>query len=98
MPDPLELPKKLRVKGWKVKLHDNERLEPPHVTIIRREKVWRIGLRDKDFMVPPGGHWRDIDPDLRAIIEDHWETLCDAWDRKYPTNPVLSEEDEDDGD
>lgn len=97
MPDPIELPKKLKAQGWKAKVYDNERLEPPHLTLICRERVWRISLREKDFMVPPGGRWRDIDPAVRAILEEQWETLCDAWDAKHPTNPVSSEEDEGDG-
>ena len=29
MPDPIELPKKLRMRGWKVKIYSRERLEPP---------------------------------------------------------------------
>lgn len=97
MPDPIELPRKLKAQGWKVKVYDNERLEPPHLTLICRERVWRIGLREKDFMVPPGGRWRDIDPEVRVILEEQWETLCDAWDAKHPTNPVSSEEVKDDG-
>jgi len=98
MADPIELPKKLKAQGWKVKVYDNERLEPPHLTLICREQVWRIGLRDREFVVPPGGRWKEIDPDVRAILEREWQTLCDAWDEKHPTNPVSSEEDEDDGD
>lgn len=97
MPDPIELPRKLREQGWKVKIYNNERLEPPHLTLLCRGKVWRIGLRDKDVMVPPGGRWRDIDSEVRAILEREWENLCDAWDAKHPTNPVSSEEDEGDG-
>jgi len=97
MADPIELPKRLKARGWKVKVYDNERLEPPHVTLICRERVWRIGLRERDFMFPPGGRWRDIDSEVRAILEEQWETLCDAWDEKHPTNQVSSAEDEDDG-
>ena len=97
MPNPIELPRKLREQGWKVKVYDNERLEPPHITLRCREKVWRIGLREKEFMVPPGGRWRDIDPEVSAILDRKWQTLCDAWDAKHPTNPVSSVEVEDDG-
>lgn len=55
MADPIRLPRKLREQGWKVKIYDNERLEPPHITLICRERVWRVGLRERDFLVPPGG-------------------------------------------
>jgi len=97
MADPIELPKRLKARGWKAKVYDNERLEPPHITLICRERVWRIGLRERDFMFPPGGRRRDIDPEVRAILEERWETLCDAWDEKHPTNQVSSAEGEDDG-
>ena len=36
MPFNLELPEALKQAGWKVKIHDSERLEPPHVTVYRK--------------------------------------------------------------
>ena len=77
-----------------MKVYDNERLEPPHLTLICREKVWRIGLRDREFIVPPGGRWKDIDPEVKALLEDEkkWRLLQDAWDKKHPTNAVLSKD------
>jgi hypothetical protein len=93
--NPIELPKKLKKPGWKVKVYSRERLEPPHLTLICRAKVWRIGLRDSAFMIPPGGGWRDIDPSIRAIIEENWQILCDAWDEQHPRNRVSSEEEDD---
>jgi hypothetical protein len=30
------LSKKLKAKGWKVKIREKERVEPPHVTIMHR--------------------------------------------------------------
>jgi hypothetical protein len=95
MPGPIELSKRLRAEGWKVKIYANERLEPPHLTLICREMVWRIGLRERDFMLPPGGRWKDIDPEIRTILEQHWDDLCNAWDELHPSNPVSSEENED---
>ena len=96
MPDPIELPKKLRTRGWKVKIFSRERLEPPHLTLICRDRVWRVGLRDGEFMVPPGGRWREIDPNLRAILEKHWKVLCDFWDELHPENRVWGHEEEHD--
>jgi hypothetical protein len=94
MPDPIELSKKLRKRGWKVKIYSRERLEPPHLTLICRDRVWRIGLRDAEFMVPPGGRWTEIDRELRAILAEHWKDLCDVWDELHPENRVWSEEEE----
>jgi hypothetical protein len=98
MPFQLALPKKLRSRGWKVKIQEKERLEPPHVTVWHGEDVWRIGLRDKEFLVPPGGGWKDLDEEVRRLIEDesNWEELCREWDQRYPSNPVSSDEEDED--
>jgi hypothetical protein len=96
VPYRLNLSRKLRDRGWKVKIQDKERLEPPDVTIWHLEDVWRIYLRTGSFLVPPGGNWNDIDAEVREIIENDWEALCDAWDEKYPENPISSLNEEDD--
>jgi hypothetical protein len=96
MPHELALPKRLKAQGWKIKIREKERLEPPHVTIMCGKKEWRVGLRDKSFLVPPGGKWAYIDDEVREIIDKNWKKLQDAWDRKYPSNPILTTEDEDD--
>ena len=38
---------------------------------------------------------KDIDPDVIRTIEENWSELKEAWDAKYPENPVSSAEDED---
>ncbi len=100
MPHELGLPKRLKAKGWKVKIREKERLEPPHVTILCGRNEWRVGLRDQQFLVPPGGHWKEIDDEVRKLIDKHWKSLRGAWDQMYPTNPISSTEghghDEDD--
>ena len=98
MPFELPLPKRLKAEGWKVKIREKERVEPPHATVMHKAREWRLGLRDKRLLVPPGGRIKDIDPGVMRIVEEHWERLIAAWDAKYPENPVSSAEDEDDGD
>jgi hypothetical protein len=97
MPYELPLPKKLKAEGWKVKIREKERVEPPHVTVMCKADEWRIGLRDKRLLVPPGGRFKDIDPAVMQIIEEYWERLKEAWDAKYPENPVSSAEYNEDG-
>lgn len=89
----LRLPDPLATEGWKVKIRDKERLEPPHVTIFHRRQIWRLGLRDGRFLVPPGGSWSEVDARVRSVIQapENWQRLCDAWDAAYPTNPVAGE-------
>ena len=81
--------------GLEVKIREKERLEPPHVTIMVGKKEWRVGLRDKSFLVPPGGKWTEIDGEVRELIEKNWQSLQAAWDRKYPSNPISSKEEDD---
>ena len=90
----LSLPKHLRVQGWKVKIRDKERVEPPHITIFHKDKEWRVGLRESDFLVPPGGSRKDIDAEVMHLIMDKWEELKAQWDRMYPENPISSAESE----
>lgn len=54
MPFELDLPRRLKARGWKVKIFEKERLESPHVTIYlkRGDRAWRVGLRDGVFIVP----------------------------------------------
>lgn len=95
MPYELPLPRKLKARGWKVKIREKERVEPPHVTILHNEDEWRLGLRDRQLLVPPGGRMKDIDPDVRRRIDENWDELKRQWDAKYPENPISSAEDDD---
>jgi hypothetical protein len=95
MPFDVPLPRTLRAKGWKVKIREKERVEPPHITIMHKADEWRLGLRDRQLLVPPGGQIKDIDPTVMRVIGEYWERLIVAWDAKYPENPVSSVEDED---
>ncbi len=86
MPYDLPLPPPWRAQGWRVKIRENESRETPHVTIWRgpASPRWRVSLRDKSFLMPPGGSRRDIPRAVRR----HWALLCGAWDAMYPDNPV----------
>ena len=77
-------------QGWKVKIRDRERLEPPHVTILRRTLAWRLSLRDGAFL--------DAEPDPRQLpsalvreVRARFPLLQAAWDERYPENRVKSE-------
>jgi hypothetical protein len=60
MPYVLPLSQALRQAGWKVKIHDFERLEAPHATIYCRKRKWRLSLRDGSFL-DRGDKWSQID-------------------------------------
>jgi hypothetical protein len=93
MPYSLPLPESLRQQGWKVKIRDKERVEEPHVTVIRGKVWWRFGLRSRQFL--------DAHPDPRLVPNEvvdeilaATDVLCEEWDDAYPENPVLSEQEE----
>jgi hypothetical protein len=86
----LRLPPKWETQGWKVKVRDRERVEPPHVTIMRKTTAWRWGLRNGQFLD------REPDPkgvpqELVAWVRDRQEMLRDSWNQMYPENPVESD-------
>jgi hypothetical protein len=94
MPYVLHLSQGLRQAGWKVKIHDFERLEPPHVTIYCKKRKWRLSLRDGTFL-DRGDKWSQINENVRAAIEAAWNTLRHEWDAIHPDNPVSGEENDD---
>ena len=94
MPFDLPLPAAFRNFRWKVKIREMERREPPHMTVLRAAKAWRINLRTGEFMddVPDPSELPDeIIEHIKT--EANWKLLCEQWDRKYPANPVHGEED-----
>lgn len=90
----LKLPEALRQQGWQVKIRNLERVEPPHVTIMRKTQTWRYGLREPGFLdsVP---NPRDVPTEVVDVVNAKMEELRAEWDRRYPENPVLGCEDED---
>ena len=93
MPFNLELPDALKQAGWKVKIHDSERLEPPHVTVYRKMTKWRLSLRDGTFL-DRGGRRSQIARAVWSQIEDNWHALIDEWDAIHPDDPVHGDDDE----
>ena len=82
--------------GWKVKIREKENREPPHVTILRGTRAWRVNLRTGEFMdrqPDPADVPDEMIDHIRA--EENWIRLCDQWDEKYPANPVHEQEDTD---
>ena len=92
MPFSLGLPRRLRNARWKVKIREDERLEPPHATILRGIRAWRVDLRTGQLM-DLGDAWNQIDPGVQQAIRDSWEVLCAQWNRMYPGNPIGENDD-----
>jgi len=86
----LRLPQEF-ASQWKVKIRDRERLEPPHVTLIRAERSWRLNLRTGEFMDAFPGP-QDVPEPLKRWVFMNWQVLCRAWDGAYPENKVFPTE------
>jgi hypothetical protein len=90
----LNLPEPWATRGWKVKIRDRERLEPPHVTILRRTRAWRFDLRSERFL--------DKEPDPNEVpkevvgeVRSNLTLLRQEWDRMFPENRVFSQDPDD---
>jgi len=88
------LPPPFDAQGWKLKIRDRERSEPPHVTILHKHRAWRLDLRSLRFLD------REPDPaevprDIEKHILNNIDLLRKEWDEIYPENPVNSQEDAD---
>lgn len=92
MPSQLQLPDRLADDGWKVKIYDNERLEPPHATVIRGYRQWRWNLRSRRFMNNEPDP-RDVPREVRDQLVTRHAELARLWDLTHPGNPVASLED-----
>lgn len=86
----LPLPAVFRKTRWKVKIRDKETREPPHVTILRGTRAWRIDLRTGAFM-DASPDPADVPGEMISHIKhpETWRRLCNEWDRMYPDNPVF---------
>lgn len=91
----VKIPRRLAHQGWKVKIRENERNEPPHVSVLRKTDAWRDGLRERKFL-DADPEPRRVDDSLVAFIELNVNDICKAWDAKYPENSVRSKENDDD--
>jgi hypothetical protein len=85
------VPGALAQQGWKVKIRDRERNEPPHVTILFRTRAWRYGLRERAFLdrEPPP---REVPAEVIEAIRSQIDHIAAVWDQMYPKNPVDGQE------
>lgn len=74
-------------QGWRVKIRDKERVEPPHVTVIRRTQSWRLNLRTGKFMDKEPDP-RDVPASLVDEVLAALEQLRSEWNKMYPENPA----------
>ena len=85
------VPEPWAARGWRFKIRDKERVEPPHVTVIYKTRSWRFGLRERAFLdaEPPA---RDVPMALVRELENRGDEFTIEWNRMYPMNPVKSNE------
>lgn len=91
MPVAFVVPAPFDERGWRVKIRDRERVEPPHVTLLHTTRSWRFGLRELHFLDthPPA---RYVPVVLVVWLVAHAAEFTAAWNDLYPENPVNSQE------
>ncbi len=91
MPVAFAVPAPFDERGWRLKIRDRERVEPPHVTLMHKARRWRFGLRQQQFLDtdPPA---RDVPCELFAWLVIHTADYTAVWNDLYPENPVNSKE------
>ena len=94
MPFTLNLPEPWATRGWKVKIRDRERLEPPHVTILRRTRAWRFDLRSERFLDKEPDP-NEVPKDVVSEVRSNLTLLRQEWDRMFPENRVSSQDPDD---
>ena len=60
---PFELLVPAADRGWKVKIREKERNEEPHVHVMFKTRDFRISLRTRAFLQPPGAHGATFHPE-----------------------------------
>jgi hypothetical protein len=83
----LALSRRWSAERWKVKIRDKERVEPPHVSLIRGTRTWRFGLRSRIFLDKEPNP-AEVPAELVQEILASWDELIAEWDAMYPENPV----------
>ncbi len=86
MPFSLKMPAGLA--GWRIVIHDLERLEEaPHVNVIKDGCKWRIRLDDGSLMdrEQPGCKMHKL---VRKVLNRNWDLLKREWNRIHPSNPI----------
>ncbi len=78
-------------RGWKAKIRDRERLEPPHVTVLYKTSAWRFDLRTKAFLDKEPSP-TDVAEEVIGAVRSNLTLLRQEWDRMYPTNRISSTE------
>jgi hypothetical protein len=91
----LRLPDPFPTRGWKVKIRDLERNEPPHVTVLHKTRAWRFDLRSLRFLDKQPDP-SEVPDEVVAEIKRQMELLRREWDAMYPENPIESKEDDGD--
>lgn len=93
MPFALTLPEPWASRGWKAKIRDRERLEPPHVTVLYKTSAWRFDLRTEAFLDKEPSP-KDVPEEVIGAVRSKLTLLRQEWDRMYPANRISSTEQE----
>ena len=63
--------------GWKVKIREKERTEPPHISVMKKQETWRWGSRAALTETASEGRAKEMIEHLQANLEK----LIAVWDK-----------------
>ena len=68
----------LIIEGYKFRFYSSDRNEPPHVHVIRGEKVAKIWLSPVELEYNYGYNQREIN-DILQLVRDNQARLLEFW-------------------
>jgi hypothetical protein len=91
VPFALTLPEPWASRGWKAKIRDRGRLEPPHVTVLYKTSAWRFDLRTEAFLDKEPSP-KNVPEEVIGAVRSNLTLLRQEWDRMYPANRISAPE------
>jgi hypothetical protein len=90
MPFLLKIADVFSQQGWRVKIRDKEKVEDPHVHILRKTFDYRLNLRTGEFMDREPNP-KDVPKQLKKDIWEQRSRLIAEWNKMYPEMGVSLE-------
>lgn len=68
----------IRINGYKFRFYSSDRLEPPHIHVLRDKKVAKIWLRPISLQYNRGYNASEVNTILQ-LVHDNQAVLLETW-------------------
>lgn len=72
----------ITIAGYKFRFYSSDRFEPPHIHVIRAEKVAKIWLQPVSVAYNRGYHQAELNQIVK-LTHDNLEQLKEAWNAYF---------------